>query len=150
MHDNRSLLSLDASLAIPMCVLRFKVSGSLRRTLVRPVPTSQTSLTHRSDRPSAAALQSWALDLWLSQVTQWFFGEPLKPRGLGVASRQSPLMTWPLRRLGSTIVLRLHQEFIHDFSLLFLPTCSSHLIPLATGSLEPSLLVCSTLRGPPA
>jgi hypothetical protein len=32
-----NLLSLDASLAIPMLVLRFEVSGLRRRTPVRPV-----------------------------------------------------------------------------------------------------------------
>jgi hypothetical protein len=39
-----NLLSLDASLAIPMCVLRFEVSKLRRHTLVRPVPTGQTGL----------------------------------------------------------------------------------------------------------
>jgi hypothetical protein len=51
MPGGRNLLSLDASLAIPMRVLRFEVSGLRHRTpirrcssLVRPVPTGQTSL----------------------------------------------------------------------------------------------------------
>jgi hypothetical protein len=51
--------------------------------------------------------------------------------------RQSPLMTQLPRSPGSTLVLRLNQETVHDFVLLFLPPCSSHFIPLATGSLEP-------------
>jgi hypothetical protein len=34
------------------------------------------------------------------------------------------------------------------FILLFLPPCSPHLTPLATGSLEPSLLVSPLLGGP--
>jgi hypothetical protein len=61
-----------------------------------------------------------------------------KPRRLGVTSRQSPLMTRFSRRPGSTLVLRLNQEVVHDFVMLFLPPCDPHLIPLATGSLEGS------------
>jgi hypothetical protein len=37
---------------------------------------------------------------------------------------------------------------VHDFVLLFLPPCGPRLTPLATGSLEPSLLVSPLLRGP--
>jgi hypothetical protein len=37
---------------------------------------------------------------------------------------------------------------VHDFVLLFLPPCGAHLTPLATGSLEPSLLVSPLLGGP--
>jgi hypothetical protein len=48
---------------------------------------------------------------------------------------------------GSTLVLRLNQETIHDFILLFMPPCGPHLTPLATGSLVRSLLVFSTPRG---
>jgi hypothetical protein len=45
MPDDRTLLSLDASHAIPTRVLRFEVSGLRRRTPVRPVrPTGQTGL----------------------------------------------------------------------------------------------------------
>jgi hypothetical protein len=51
------------------------------------------------------------------------------------------------RSPGSTLVLRLNQETIHDFILLFMPPRSPHLTPLATGSLEPSLLVFSTPGG---
>jgi hypothetical protein len=40
-----------------------------------------------------------------------------------------PLMTWPPRRPGSTLVLRLNQETVHDFILFFLPPCGPHLIP---------------------
>jgi hypothetical protein len=43
--------------------------------------------------------------------------------------------------------LRLNQEPVHDFILLFMPPCGPHLTPLATGSLEPSLLVFSTPGG---
>jgi hypothetical protein len=45
------------------------------------------------------------------------------------------------------LVLWLNQETIHDFILLFMPPCSSRLTPLATGSLERSLLVFSTSGG---
>jgi hypothetical protein len=38
----------------------------------------------------------------------------------------------------------LNQETVHDFILLFMPPCGPHLTPLATGSLEQSLLVFST------
>jgi hypothetical protein len=45
MLGDRNLLSLDASLAIPTRVLRFKDSGLRRRTPVRPVLlTGQTGL----------------------------------------------------------------------------------------------------------
>jgi hypothetical protein len=45
------------------------------------------------------------------------------------------------------LVLRLNQETIHDFILLFMPPCGLHLTPLATGSLERSLIVFSTPGG---
>jgi hypothetical protein len=45
------------------------------------------------------------------------------------------------------LVLRLNQEIVHDFILLFMPPCGSHLTPLATGSLEQSLLIFSTPGG---
>jgi hypothetical protein len=45
MPGDRTLRSLDASLVIPMRVLRFEDSGLRRCTPVRPVrPTGQTSL----------------------------------------------------------------------------------------------------------
>jgi hypothetical protein len=43
--------------------------------------------------------------------------------------------------------LRLYQETVHDFILLFMPPCGPHLTPLATGSLKRSLLVFSTPGG---
>jgi hypothetical protein len=55
MPGNRNLLSLDASLAIPTRVLRFKDFGLRRRTPVRLVPTGQT-------------------DLMLLHLRLWFFG----------------------------------------------------------------------------
>jgi hypothetical protein len=45
------------------------------------------------------------------------------------------------------LVLRLNQETVHDFILLFLPPCDPHLTLLATGSLGPSLLFFSTPGG---
>jgi hypothetical protein len=47
----------------------------------------------------------------------------------------------------STLVLRLYQETVHDFILLLMPPCGSHLTPLATESLKRSLLVFSTPGG---
>jgi hypothetical protein len=44
MRGDRTLRSLDASLAIPTRVLRFEDSGLRRRTPVRPVHTIQTGL----------------------------------------------------------------------------------------------------------
>jgi hypothetical protein len=45
------------------------------------------------------------------------------------------------------LVLRLYQETVHDFILLFMPPCGPQLTPLAIGSLERSLLVFSTPGG---
>jgi hypothetical protein len=42
------------------------------------------------------------------------------------------------------LVLRLNQETVHDFILLFMPPCGPQLTLLATGSLERNLLVFST------
>jgi hypothetical protein len=56
-------------------------------------------------------------------------------------------MTWLPHSLGSTLVFKLNQETVHDIILLFMPPCRSHLTPLATGSLERSLLVFATPGG---
>jgi hypothetical protein len=56
-------------------------------------------------------------------------------------------MTQLPRSPGSTLVLRLNQETVHDFISLFLPPCGPHSTPLATGSLKRSLLVFSTPGG---
>jgi hypothetical protein len=56
-------------------------------------------------------------------------------------------MTRLPRSPGSTLVFRLNQEIVHDFTLLFMPPCGQHLTPLAAGSLERSLLVFSTPGG---
>jgi hypothetical protein len=82
--------------------------------------------------------------------TQWFSGEPPETSRTRCSIRQSPLMTQLTRSPCSTMVLRLNQEAIHDFILPFLPPCDQHLTPLATGSLEPTLLGFSTLEASPA
>jgi hypothetical protein len=56
-------------------------------------------------------------------------------------------MTWLPHSPGSTLVLRLYQETVHDFMLLYMPPCGPHLTPLATGPLERSLPVFSTPGG---
>jgi hypothetical protein len=87
------------------------------------------------------------LALWINHGTQWFSGEPLETPRTQCSLRQLPLMTRFPHSPGSTSVLWLNQEIVHDFILLFMPPCSLHLTPLATGSLERSLLVFSTPRG---
>jgi hypothetical protein len=66
-----TLLSLDASHAIPTRVLRFEDSGPRHRTPVRPVLlTGQTSQTHLSDRSGTAAAPSSVLQSWLCGSTK--------------------------------------------------------------------------------
>jgi hypothetical protein len=90
MPGDRTLLSLDASHAIPMRVLRFEDFGLRRRTSVRPVLlTGQTSQTHRSDRSGATATPSSVLQSCLCGSTKepsGFLVNHWKPRELGVAS----------------------------------------------------------------
>jgi hypothetical protein len=90
MPGDRTLLSLDASHAIPTCVLRFEDSGLRRRTPVRPVLlTGQTGQTHWSVRSGAAAAPSSILRSWLCGSTKepsGFLVNHRKPRELGVAS----------------------------------------------------------------
>jgi hypothetical protein len=89
MPGDRNLLSLDASLAIPMRVLRFEDSGLRHRTPVRLVPTGQTGQTHQSDRSGTAAAPSSVLRSWLCGSTKepsGFLVNHRKPRELGVAS----------------------------------------------------------------
>jgi hypothetical protein len=157
MPGDRNPLSLDASLAILTRVLRFEDSGLRCRTPVRPVILAGQTGTHRSDRSDPPVRPVWhccsnvfgssVLALWINQRTQWFSGEPPETSRTRCSLRQSPLMTRLPRSPGSTLVLRLNQETVHDFILLFMPPCGSHLTPLATGSLERSLLVFSTPGG---
>jgi hypothetical protein len=151
MPGDRNLLRLDASLAIPTRILHFEDSGLRRRTPVRPVLLTGQIGTHRSNPPvrpvwhcCSTVFGSPVLALWINQGTQWFSGEPLKTPRTRCSLRQSPLMTRLPHSPGSTLVLRLNQETVHDFILLFTPPCDPDLTPLATGSLERSLLVFST------
>jgi hypothetical protein len=140
-----------------MCVLRFEVSGLRRRTPVRPVLLTAQTGTHWSDRSGppvipvrcccTSAFGSSVLALWINQENQWFSSEQPKTLWTRCSLRQSPLMTRLPCSPGSTLVLRLNQETVHDFILPFLPPCGPQLIPLATGSLKPSLLVFSTPGG---
>jgi hypothetical protein len=143
MPGDRTLRSLDASHAIPTCVLCFEVSGLRRRTPVRPC-SSPVRLVWSC---CSTIFGSSVLALWINQGTQWFSGEPLETPRTRCSLRQSPLMTRLPRSPGLTLVLRLNQETIHDFILLFMPPCGPHLTPLATGFLERSLLVFSTPGG---
>jgi hypothetical protein len=137
-----------------------RVSSALksrRRTLVKPVLLTGQTGTHRSDRSNPPVRPVWSccisvfgssvLALWINQGTQWFSGEPSETPRTRCSLRQSPLMTRLPCSPGSTLVLRLNQETVHDFILLFMPPCGLHLTPLATGSLKRSLLVFSTPGG---
>jgi hypothetical protein len=84
-------------------------------------------------------LEFFFLFLFCFLVNHW------KTRELSVASANRH--SWLARSPGSTLVLRLNQETAHDFILLFMLPCGSHLTLLATGSLERSLLVFSTPGG---
>jgi hypothetical protein len=157
MPSDRTLLSPDASHAIPTRVLRFEDSVLRHRTPVRPVLLTGQTGTHQSDWSEPPVRPVWSccstvfgssvLALWMNQGTQWFSGEPLETPRTRCSLRQSPLMTRVPRSPGSTLVLKLYQETVHDFVLLFMPPCGPHLTPLATGSLERSLLVFSTPGG---
>jgi hypothetical protein len=119
--------------------------------------TGQTG-THRSDRLDPPVRLVWrccstvfgfsVLALRINQGTQMFSGEPPETPRTRCSLRQSPLMTRLPRSPRSTFVLRLYQEIVHDIILLSMPPCGPHLTPLATGSLERSLLVFSTPGGP--
>jgi hypothetical protein len=118
--------------------------------------TGQTG-THRSDRLDPPVRPVWhccstvfglsVLALWINQRTQWFSGEPPETPRTWCSLHQSPLMTRLPRSPGSTLVLWLNQQTVPDFILLFMPPCGPHLTPLATRSLERSLLVFSTPGG---
>jgi hypothetical protein len=128
----------------------------LRRFRTASSHIGQTSAPHQSDRYPpvrpvwhccSTIFGSSVLALWINQGTQWFSGEPPENPRTWCSLRQSPLMTRLPRSPGSTLVLRLYQETVHNFILLFMPPCVPHLIPLATGSLERSLLLFSTPGG---
>jgi hypothetical protein len=114
-------------------------------------------VAHQSDRCSSPVrpvrccytfiFGSSVLALWINQGTQWFSGEPPETPRTRYSLRQSPLMTRLPRSPSFTLVLRLNQETVPDYILLFLPPCGLHLTLLATGSLERSLLVFFTPGG---
>jgi hypothetical protein len=119
-------------------------------------PYGRLDRPRRSDRPHGRLNQpGWlhllveflASVLWLNRVTLWFSDEPLQTPRTRCSLCQSPLMTRLPHSSSSTLVLRLNQETVHHFVPLFLPPCGPHLTPLATESLEPSLLVLSTPGG---
>jgi hypothetical protein len=149
MPGDRNLLSLDASLAIPCVSSASKIPDCVVAhrsdrcsSPVRPVPTGQTDQTGL--HCCSTVFGSSVLALWIKQGTQWFSGEPPETPRTRCSLCQSPLMTRLPRSPGSTLVLRLYQETVHDLILLFMPPCGPHLTPLATGFLERSLFVFST------
>jgi hypothetical protein len=137
------------------CLASTQVMRSRRVSSASKIP--DCVVAHRSDRSDPPIIPVWhccntvfgssVLALWIKQGTQWFSGGPLETLQTRCSLRQSPLMTRLPRSPGSTLVLRLYQEIVHDFILLFMPPCSPHLTPLSTRSLERSLLVFSTPGG---
>jgi hypothetical protein len=148
MPGDRNLLSLNASLAIPTRVLRFEDSGLHPRTPIRPVLLTGQTGTHRSDRSDPPVRPVWhccstvfgssVLALLINQETQWFSGEPPKTPRTRCSLHQSPLMTRLPRSPGSTLVLRLNQETVHDFILLFMPPLAE--LPCGQGCPWPPFL----------
>jgi hypothetical protein len=164
MPGDRTLRSLDASHVIPTRVLRFEVSGPRHRTPVRLVLLTGQTDTHWSDRsdPLVRPVRPTGhTGLELLQHRLRFFGlgfvdqprnpvvfcEPLETPQTRCSLRQLPLMTRLPCSPGPILVLRLNQETVHDFILLFMAPCGPHLTPLATRFLEQSLLVFSTPGG---
>jgi hypothetical protein len=139
MPGDRTLLSLDASHVIPTVVLRFKDSGLHHRTQVRPVWSCCSTI-----------FGSPVLASWINQGTQWFSCEPLETPRTRCSLRQSPLMTRLPRSPGSTLVLRLNQETVHDFILLFMPPCGPHLTRWPPGPSNEAYLSSPHLVASPA
>jgi hypothetical protein len=102
MPGDRNLLSLDASLMIPMRVLRFEVFGLRHCTSIRPVLLTGQTGTHWSDRSDPPVRPVWSccisifgssvLALWINQGTQWFSGEPPEAPRTQCSFRQSSLV----------------------------------------------------------
>jgi hypothetical protein len=117
-------LSLDASLRSRCVSSTSKLPGALRSQI------DQTGFTNRSGRfwPVSHARSS-TLALWLSQVTEWFSGEPLYTPRTWCSLCQSPLMTRLPQSPGSTLVLRLNQETVHQLHLAVLATMRPALDP---------------------
>jgi hypothetical protein len=139
MPGDRNLLSLDASLAIPTRVLRFEDSGLRCRTPVKPVLLTGQTGTHRLDRPDPPVRPVWhccstvfgssVLALWINQGTKWFSGEPPETPRTWCSLRQSPLMTRLPCSPGSTLVLWLNQETVHDFTMRPALDPAGHRVP---------------------
>jgi hypothetical protein len=106
--------------------------------------TGQTGAPHRLDRSDPPVRPVWSccnsvfgssvLALWINQGTQWFSGKLPETLRTRCSLRQSPLMTRFPRSPSSTLVLRLNQETVYDFILLFMPPCvpfdsASHRVP---------------------
>jgi hypothetical protein len=128
MPDDHTSLSLDASLVIPTCVLRFEASH-------RSATPNRSDRFPKPVRPVLARQPRlvFGLDFVAQWVTQWFSGEPLQtPR---TWCSQSPLMTRLPQSPGSTLVLRLNQETVHRLHLVVLATMrpaldsASHRVP---------------------
>jgi hypothetical protein len=156
MPGNRTLRSLDASHAIPTHVLRFEDSGLRRRTPVRPVLLTGKTGPHRLDPPvrlvwscCSTVFGSLVLALWINQGTQWFSGEPPKTPRTRCSLRQSPLMTRLPRSPGSTLVMRLNQETVHDLILLFMPPCGPQLTRWPPGPSNEAYLSSPHLEASP-
>jgi hypothetical protein len=86
----------------------------------------------------------------LNRVIQWFSGEPLQTPQTRCSLRQSPLMTRLPRSPGSTLVLRLYQETVHDFILLFMPPCGPHLTHWPPSPSKEAYLYSPHLEASPA
>jgi hypothetical protein len=122
--------------------------------------TGQTGAPHRSDRSDPLVRPVWhycstvfgssVLALWINQGTQWFSGEASETPRTRCSLRHSPLMTRLPRSADPTLVLRLNQETVHDFILLFMPPCGPHLTPLATGPSNEAYLSSPHLEASPA
>jgi hypothetical protein len=110
----------DASHAIPPRVLRFEASRHARLRLRCVGPSGLVLWPKPRNRP--------LMVLWANHQT-------LRARpGLPPS-----FLTRPPPRTGS---------IVHEFVLLVSPPCGPHLVPLSTGSLEPSLLVSPSPGGP--
>jgi hypothetical protein len=119
-------------------------STPLHRTTM---PSPQfTSSRHKFCDPATCLSSSKLLGARRSHLRppslrSWFCVSTKSPDSFVVNSRKPRVQT---------LVVSLYPASapVHNFVLLFLPPCGPHLTPLATGSLEPSLLVSPLLGGP--
>jgi hypothetical protein len=88
MPDDRNLLSLDASLAIPMRVLRFEASR-FQRPGRSDCPPGRLDRPGQSDRPRRSDRPSRGVEL------AWVATPPRRVFGLGfVAQPSNPVVFW--------------------------------------------------------